>query len=83
MPVDLVPRWVKERASFSVSREHELRAEIRQAELADVENGQIGVFAGVWAEVPRVDFVLADLQAVEILHASDFGDALRHGARCS
>lgn len=64
---------------MSVSREHHRRRKIRQAEFAYVQNGEVGIFFGIRAEIPGFDLVFPNLKTVQILDTSDFGYGLGHG----
>ena len=74
MSVNLIARWVKKGAAGTVTTEHELGSEIRETVLADVQDREMGILLRIRAEVPRLDLVLAHLNPVEVLDASNFRD---------
>lgn len=74
MSVNLVAGWVKKGAAGTVTAEHELGPEVRETVLADVQDREVGIFLRIRTEVPRLDLVLAHLNPVEVLDASNFRD---------
>ena len=80
MSVNLVAGWMEKDAAGTVTTEHELGSEVGETEFADVQDREMGILLRIRAEVPRLDLVLAHLNPVEVLDASDFGDRLGHGS---
>jgi hypothetical protein len=68
------------RAVLPMPPEHKLAREVREAELAEVQDGLVRVLGWVRREVPRLDLVPAHLYPVQVLHAGDLRRGLRHGA---
>lgn len=81
MAVYFVSWRMQKRAAHSMARNHHWGSKVRQTEFANVEEWKMGVLLRVWTEVPRLDFVLANLETVKVLDASDFGYGLCHRAR--
>lgn len=78
--VDFVAGGVQERAFGAVALEGPPGAEIRQAELADVDHVFFGEGQRVGREVPGLHFVRAHLHAAEIAHPRNLRLVLRHAA---
>jgi len=81
MTIDLVPRRMGKRAAGAMAREHERGREIGQAELADVQDGKVRILLWIRAEVPRIYFIFAHLQPIQILDSGNLGNGLGHGPR--
>ena len=64
-----------------MASQHELAREVRQAKLAEKQDGQVRILGGVRREVPRLDLMPAHLDAVEVLHACNLRRGLGHRAR--
>ena len=67
--VYLVSGGMEQRTLGPMSFELSHSGVIQQTELADVQDGEMGVLGRVWGEIPRFNFVLANLQLVEVFHS--------------
>lgn len=60
-----------------------LAAEVRQAELVDVDEVQVGEVLRVRREIPRLDDVFAHLDLLEVAHQVQLRVVLHHAASCT
>lgn len=80
LPINLFPRRLSPRTLCEMLLVRLLQSHVFETVLTYPEFGLFAVLLWVWGKVPRVNFILSDLNFIDVL---DFGESLMFLFKCS